>query len=496
MLDTVDATYREIRELSSDDVGTAFRVEVAERLETQQRVNRGLMYRFFGELGDPPDEAGRASGLIQKVAARLRIKPGEVKRRFSVAARIRPRRQLSGPPLPPALELVAEAVEAGVIGEDHLRVIIRALKKLPSVVSAGERVEVEASLVAEARKSDAEIVEAAAQGVDLIFNPDGDYDEADRARRRTVVLGPQGRDGMSRISGYVDPETRSYLEVAAAAVRPGRHRPDQHSDGSTDERPPVKRSDVTRDGRAKVKPPGNRPHTDDSASASDQPDTTADQPDAFAAEHDDRTPAQRCHDGLKLALKTALASGGLGQHRGHAVTVIARTTLAELNQAAHAVTDRAIPMPPPARTGGKGVLPMRDLIRMAADALHYLVVFDDHSDRPIYLGRQKRIATTDQRIICYSRDGGCTRPGCLEPGYHSEVHHAVEWAQGGRTDADMLYFACGPDHKQVTDGELKTVVTESGRLAWTDGSTPARVNRLHHPDEILRNDPGPPPQEE
>jgi hypothetical protein len=153
-------------------------------------------------------------------------------------------------------------------------------------------------------------------------------------------------------------------------------------------------------------------------------------------------------------------------------------------------------MPPPASTGGTGVLPMRDLIRMAADALHYLVVFDDHSDRPIYLGRQKRIATADQRIICYSRDGGCTRPGCLEPGYHSEVHHAVPWSQGGRTDADMLYFACGPDHKQVTDGELKTIATDAGRLAWTDGSTPPRVNRLHHPDEILRNDTDPPPQRE
>jgi hypothetical protein len=109
--------------------------------------------------------------------------------------------------------------------------------------------------------------------------------------------------------------------------------------------------------------------------------------------------------------------------------VIARTTLAELNQAAHAVNDSNIPMPSPARTGGNSVLPMRDLIRMAAEAIHYLAVFDDHSDRPLYLGRQTRIATTDQRIICYARDGGCTRPTCTQPGYHSEVHHAVDWAE-------------------------------------------------------------------
>ena len=43
---------------------------------------------------------------------------------------------------------------------------------------------------------------------------------------------------------------------------------------------------------------------------------------------DDRSGAQRCHDGIKLALKAGIASGALGAHRGHPVTVIVRTTLA------------------------------------------------------------------------------------------------------------------------------------------------------------------------
>ncbi len=62
--------------------------------------------------------------------------------------------------------------------------------------------------------------------IDEIFNPDGDFDEADRARRRGMVLGPQGPDGMSRLYGWIDPETRSYVEASTAAVRPGRHLPD------------------------------------------------------------------------------------------------------------------------------------------------------------------------------------------------------------------------------------------------------------------------------
>jgi hypothetical protein len=119
---------------------------------------------------------------------------------------------------------------------------------------------------------------------------------------------------------------------------------------------------------------------------------------------------------------------------------------------------------------------------MASDGIHYLVVFDDHSERPIYLGRQHRIATADQRIVCYSRDGGCTRPNCLEPGYHSEVHHSPDWAAGGATDADTLFFACAPDHSLATNGHQQTTVTDSGRLAWTDGTKPPE------------NQPRPPPR--
>src|SRR6478672_2166349 len=348
----------------------------------------------------------------------------------------------------PELPLVAAALEAGTIGEDHLRVICRALDTLPSCVSPMDRDDVQASLLRQASKSDAEIVKAVARRIEEIFNLDGDYDEADRARRRGVTLGQQGRDGMSRLSGFIDPETRCYVEAVSAAVRPGRHLPD----GTLVETP------------------------------------------------DDRSGAQRRHDGIKLALKAGIASGALGAHRGHPVTVIVRTTLAELNQAAHAVTNPAVPMPAPARTGGDTALPMRDVIRMASDGIHYLAVFDDHSERPLYLGRQNRIATTDQRIICYARDGGCTRPNCLEPGYHSEVHHSPDWATGGATDADKLFFACAPDHGLVTNGHYQTTVTDTGRLAWTDGwghlplagDKPPEINHAHHPEELLRGNTDPP----
>jgi len=442
-LAAIDAAHAAVRETSSALVGNTFRVTVAERLETQERANRGLMYRFFGEIADPPDGAGAIAVDRSALWKRLRITPQEITRRFKLAARIRPRRSLTGPAVAPELPELAAAVAAGAVGDDHIKAVCRAVDVLPACVSPADVAAAERTLVEHASAVDAGIVVKLGQRIAGYLNPDGLFSSEDRARRRGLHLGPQGPDGMSRLNGLLDPETRAYFEAIDAAVRPGRHQPDEG-----------------------------------------------------AAARDDRSPGQRCHDALKLGLKTAIASGGLGVHRGHPVTVVITTTLAELDQAARAAVDASVPMPAPARTGGGSLLPMRDLIRMAANAIHYLAVFDDHTERPLYLGRQRRIASADQRLICYARDRGCTRPDCSESGYRCEVHHSRDWAHGGRTDADKLYFACGPDHGMASRGELHTTVTASGRLGWTDGSGPPAINHAHHPDELLRGDPDPPDQEQ
>jgi len=441
-LDAIDAAHTVLRDTSSDVVGNTFRVDVAERLETQYRTNRGLMYRFFAEIADPPDGSECIPAEREMLWAQLRITPKEITRRFKLAARIRPRRSLTGPPVQPELPELAAAVEAGAVGEEHIRAICHAIDVLPACVSPADKEDAERTLVRHAAKLDAGVVTKLGQRIADYLNPDGLFTDEDRARRRGLRMGPQGPDGMSRLSGFLDPETRAYLEAVEAAVRPGRHQP-----GGADKDPEAR---------------------------------------------DERTPAQRCHHALKLGLETAIRSGKLGLHRGHPVTVVVTTTLAELDQAAQAVVDPSVSMPAPATTGGGSRLPMSDLIRMAARAIHYLAVFEGHTSRPLYLGRQKRVATADQRLICYARDRGCTRPDCLEPGYRCEVHHSPDWAPNGRTDADKLFFACGCDHRGASRGEWRTEVTDSGRLGWTRGSGPPEINHAHHPDELLRGDPDPP----
>jgi hypothetical protein len=447
-LDAIDAAHDRLRSLRTDLVGNAFRVEVAERLEAQGRTNRGLSYRLFAELSDPADGSNapgprREVSMRDQLANRLRLTRGEINRRFRIAARIRPRRSLIGPAVPAELPELAAAVEAGEVGDDHIAAVTRGLDLLPASVTGADRDAAERTLVHYARAEDSKFVDAVAATIADCLNPDGNFSDEYRAKRRGLTLGRQGPDGMSRLSGWLDPEARACVEAVAAAVRPGRHLP------------------------------GNV--------------GSADVEVADAGDKDSRTREQRCHDAVVLGLKTAMASGALGQHRGMPVTVIATTTVAELEQAARACADPGIPMPPPARTGGTGRLPMRDLIRCAAagGAIHYLAVFDGHSERPLYLGRSKRVATADQRIICHARDVGCTRPNCFAPGYDCEIHHAHGWASGGRTDSDNLFFGCPPDHGAVTDGRYTTSVTEDGRIAWSDGTGPPAVNRVHRGRELL-----------
>ncbi|MGV0656818.1 DUF222 domain-containing protein, partial [Mycolicibacterium thermoresistibile] len=70
--------------------------------------------------------------------------------------------------LPPVLARVAGAVESGLLGEEHLRVITTVMAALPSAVSVTDREAVEASLIAEAARSDAGIVRQVGRRIEEI----------------------------------------------------------------------------------------------------------------------------------------------------------------------------------------------------------------------------------------------------------------------------------------------------------------------------------------
>ncbi|TDZ90251.1 hypothetical protein CCUG60885_04897 [Mycobacteroides salmoniphilum] len=85
--------------------------------------------------------------------------------------------------------------------------------------------------------------------------------------------------------------------------------------------------------------------------------------------------------------------------------------------------------------------------------------------RPLYLGRTKRIASPDQRIVLHAKDRGCTHPDCHIPGYLCQVHHINAWADGGPTDIDNLTFACAPHHRLLEHGWTTRKHTD-GTTEW------------------------------
>jgi hypothetical protein len=139
---------------------------------------------------------------------------------------------------------------------------------------------------------------------------------------------------------------------------------------------------------------------------------------------------------------------------------------------------------------------IRDAIRMASHAHHYLTIFDDNG-RVLYLGRSKRIASADQRIVLIARDRGCSFPSCTRPATWCQSHHLDDWVEGGPTDIDSLTFGCDMHHALVGTGPGKWATTKTtaghrypGRTLWhpPTGMDPTRrglINHAHHPEEVL-----------
>ncbi|MBA0047017.1 HNH endonuclease signature motif containing protein [Mycobacteroides sp. LB1] len=409
---------------------------VMARLEVVQRrlSAKGLGLVPAVTIQASPVQLGGTS-YSEVIARRLHIGRGAARRRIADAQQLAPRRALTGERLEPVLPNVAEAFGRGEVGEEHVRIVRSFFDRLPVLVDMPTREAAEEQLAVLAARFGPESLRIAAERMMALLNPDGEFSDVDRARRRGVTIGRQGFDGMSAISGLLDPETRAYLDaVFSKLAAPGMCNP-------TDESPLV-------DG----------------------------EPAPEAAEQDRRTNAQRSHDALRAVLRSTLASGALGSHHGLPVTVVVTTTLTELESAAGVGV-----------SGGGTLLPMRDVIRMATHAHHYLSIVDDDG-RPLYLGRTKRIASADQRIVLHAKDRGCTHPECTIPGYLCQVHHINEWATGGPTNIDNLTFACAPHHRLLNNG-WTTQKQRDGTTKWTPPPHlqfgEPTTNTHHHPDRLI-----------
>jgi len=422
----------DLEALTADElIGLAERCEHLHRRQIVLRddISRELHRRDVAELGGAPHKV---------LADWLRITPAEARRRADRAEPLSPRSTLTGEPLPPSQPATAEAWRAGLLDVEHVRVIQRFLAELPVDVATEDRTVAEAFLAEHARNLRPDQLLRLAERLALMLNPDGTFTDQDRANRRGFTWGRQRADGMSEGRLCASPQLRAELDAWFA----------------------------------KYGAPGMCNPADPCPMVDGEP--TQAQPDA-----DRRTHGQRRHDALSALVRGQLGDPKLGRHNGLPVTVIVSATLQDLqNKSGYA------------STAGGTLLPMADFIRLASHAYHYLALFDDRDGRALWLGRSKRVASADQRIVLHARDSGCTFPGCTVPGYGTEVHHATaDWADGGATDIDDLTLACGPHNRLVKKGGWSTRKRPDGSTEWIP--PPQRpliggVNRYHRPETLLK----------
>ena len=314
-LDAIDAALTTLAKVDMTGLAVRDLLELAARCETAARHHDVVRYDASHELHRR--EVSEIGGKPGKVLADwLRITPAEAKRRAEVVEPLTPRTSLTGEPLAPRQPGTAEAWRDGKLDGEHVRIIQKFLGGLPFDVPEAVREDAELFLAEKATLMRPDQLSRVAHRLALEINPDGQFSDEDRSRKRSAVVSRQQPDGMTEIRINATPEMLSYVEaVFAKYAALGMCNP------------------------------------------ADQTAVTDGEPVPEQAQADTRTIGQRQHDALMAMLRRTLGDPKLGQHNGLPVTVIVSTTLQELQtKTGHGIT------------GGGTMLPIADVIRMARDA--------------------------------------------------------------------------------------------------------------------------------
>ena len=435
------AAYDEIAACAIDTVTHAELLPEMDELEALACQLPALRHRMQAQLQaqTTPRELG-AKSWREVVMTRWRLSSAEASRRITEAAVLGPRKALSGEPLGPVLPATAAAQALGLVTDEHVAEIRKGVAKLPGFVDDPTRTQIEVDWVRKAVGTGPKALADTVKRTVFLLDQDGPApDDAERARRRGMSVGPQQPNGMIHATADFTPAAWAAWEALYAKfAAPGMCNPD-------DEHP-----------------------------------CTSGTPTQEQIDSDTRTLAQRRHDAMAFIGRQAVTKGELGQHNGLPTTIIVRTTLQDLESRAGIGV-----------TGGGTLLPVSDVLNLAAQANshHYLAVFDQATGSALDLFRARRTASVAQRLMLIARDGGCTKPSCTVTAYGCQVHHAaLDWTDGGETNVNDNALACGCDNRMVGPDGWTTRINDQHEVEWIPpphldtGQT--RINDYHQPEKL------------
>ncbi|MDJ0360043.1 HNH endonuclease signature motif containing protein [Rhodococcus sp. H29-C3] len=473
---TIEDQVSMLRRLDTIGASNSDRRALLVRAETLQHALFALSHTWIADLIAQHGLDHIYGSVPDTLAILLRLSRRRASQRIRHAEQYGQRSAITGERLDPILTTTAAAAAAeGTLDEEHQHIITNFFRTLSPDIDPETRHHAEQQLTELARQLGPDNFKVAARRLFDTLDPDGtNEDEQQIAERCYFRIKDQGQHGLSKGTFLIDAETRAYLEAAFATwAKPGMCNPAATTPDSAPSTDSIRHDS------------GSSSGSTGGSSEVRSTDSSTDSSTDDRARRDRRSQGRRQHDALKTIVRQMLASGDLGSHRGLPVTAVITMTLSDLETATgHAVT----------ATGS--LIRMRDAIRMASHAHHYLAIFDDHG-RSLHLGRTKRIATADQRIVLIAADRGCTFPDCTRPATWSQVHHIDEWATGGNTDIDTLTYGCDMHHPLIGPDDTDWATTKTGPghpyprrtlghpPTTLDPTRKGHINHYHHPNEYI-----------
>ncbi|GED98205.1 DUF222 domain-containing protein [Gordonia crocea] len=434
----------------------------ARGLESARRAQLGVDAQLFTEISDR--SAYARDGFTHPIlwlAKGLRLGRSEAKRRARRAEKIARLTGMTGETMAPKFPATAAAVAAGTISGAHVDEIADVMRRVPCVVPEDVVARVEEDLAAMATTLTPQELRKAGIALLNYLDPDGALsEERDRSRNRSLSIGAQDIRLMSKLTANLTPTVRAKFELILANwAAPGMNNPDDD--------PSLRLTG--------------------SAADLDTADEVVAERVAQARRRDHRSPEQRNHDALEAMCDFITSRGGLGMGKKIPGQFIVTASIADLKAGCGT-----------ALTSTGTLIPVGELVEVAARLDPSLVVFRDHTREVLYYGRARRSATFAQRCALFARDRGDSHPDSDTPFIYTQAHHLPDWAKGGQTDIDKLTATSGRNNRAVGDQprQWETVYRTSGPhtgcVGWRLRDHPGppgvlRVNGAHHPDDLARD---------
>jgi hypothetical protein len=294
------------------------------------------------------------------------------------------------------LDPIASAVAEARVSVEAGDAIARALGQPDEHVTAPQLAAAAAQLIAEAALLTLEQLVVRARNARALLDLDGQPEQvAEREQamrgRRYLSLSRQA-DGMTRLSGLLDPESAALVRDAV--------------DGATS----------PRRGGPRFVSPGERERAERIA-------------------RDLRTTEQLALDALVdlVRLGGEVAPTEIIGTRSPAVQVIVAEHDLRAGRGLARIEGQTEPVS----------IATADRHRCSSGTVP--IVMDARGD-VVALGRETRLYTRRQRLALAARDGGCRFPGCERPPSWTEAHHIVPWSEGGTTDLADGILLCRHHH--------------------------------------------------